>query len=64
MLNHEQRAAFDSALKHLAQATKDLAFAEQLALSAQALDLAREVAQARFRLRRHVTESIARAIGA
>jgi BioD-like phosphotransacetylase family protein len=40
----ERDAALRSALRHLAKATTDLAFAESLALSAQALDLARDVA--------------------
>jgi hypothetical protein len=48
----ERDAALHSALQHLAKATKDLAFAESLALSAQALDLAKEVAAERQELER------------
>jgi hypothetical protein len=52
-ITESQRAdSLQSALRHLAQATKDLAFAESLALSAQALDLARDVAAERQELQR------------
>jgi hypothetical protein len=52
-ITESQRAdSLQRALRHLAPATKDLAFAESLALSAQALDLARDVAAERQELQR------------